>query len=119
MHLAGRAYVLVLLTAVLAIAGIWSSEPGLSGLWRIPALLLLLGLAVEGFFMRRAPIALQLEAAPRAFLGRPLPVALVFANRFRACARARVCAGDAGGLRGAHRSCGGCASARAARRRMR
>ena len=80
MHLAGRAYVLVLLTAVLAIAGIWSSEPALSGLWRIPALLLLLGLAVEGFFLRSPPIAVRLEGAPRAFLGRPLPVTLVFAN---------------------------------------
>jgi hypothetical protein len=80
MHLARRAYVLVLLTAVLAIAGIWSSEPGLSGLWRIPALLLLLGLAVEGFFLRRPPIAAHLVGAPRAFLGRPLPVTLVFAN---------------------------------------
>jgi uncharacterized protein (DUF58 family) len=80
MHLAGRAYVLVLLTAVLAIAGIWASEPGLSGLWRIPALLLLLGLAVEGFFLRRPPITAHLEGAPRAFLGRALPVTLVFAN---------------------------------------
>jgi uncharacterized protein (DUF58 family) len=81
MHLAGRAYLLVLLTAVLAIAGVWSSEPGVAGLWRIPALLLLLGLAVEGSFLRRPPIAARLEAAPRAFLGRALPVALVFANR--------------------------------------
>src|SRR2546429_5140638 len=41
-HLAHRAYVLVLLTAVMAIAGIWSSEPALADLWRIPAGLLLL-----------------------------------------------------------------------------
>jgi uncharacterized protein (DUF58 family) len=81
MHLAGRAHVLVLLTAVLAIAAIWSSEPGVAGLWRIPALLLLLGLSVEGFFLRRPPIAARLEAAPHAFLGRPLPLALVFTNR--------------------------------------
>ena len=80
MHLAARAYVLVLLTAVLAVAGIWSSEPGLAGLWRIPAMLLLLGLTLEGYLLRRAPIEARLESAPRAFLGRPQPAAFVFTN---------------------------------------
>ena len=80
MHLAHRAYVLVLLTAVVAIAGIWSSEPGLTGLWRIPAGLLLLGLALEGWFVRRVPIEARLATAPRAFLGRPHAAAFVFAN---------------------------------------
>jgi hypothetical protein len=47
MHLAQRAYVILVLTAVLAVAGIWSSEPGLSDLWRIPASLLLIGLAYD------------------------------------------------------------------------
>ena len=42
MHLARRAYVLVLLSAVLAIIGIWSNEGEYAGLWRIPAALLLL-----------------------------------------------------------------------------
>ncbi|HEY0767706.1 MAG TPA: hypothetical protein VGD47_07090, partial [Steroidobacteraceae bacterium] len=80
MHLAQRAYILVLLTAVLAIAGIWSSEPGLTDLWRIPAGLLLLGLALEGWFVRRMPVEAQLATAPRAFLGRPQPAAFLFAN---------------------------------------
>ena len=81
MHLARRAYVLVVLGAVLGIAGIWSSEPGIAALWRLPAALLLLGLALEGVFMRRAPIALGLATAPRAFLGRPQQAEFVFANR--------------------------------------
>jgi uncharacterized protein (DUF58 family) len=81
MHLAIRAYVLVLLTAVLAIAGIWSTQRGYADLWRIPAGLLLLGLTLEGLFMRRAPIEARLAIAPRAFLGRPQPAAYVFANR--------------------------------------
>lgn len=81
MHLAGRAYVLVVLTAVLGIAGVWSSEPGFAALWRFPAGLLLLGLVLEGVFMRRAPIVAQLATPPRAFLGRPQPAAFVFANR--------------------------------------
>src|SRR5205823_4265809 len=79
-HLAHRAYVLVLLTAVMAITGIWSSEPAVADLWRIPAGLLLLGLALEGWWVRRPPVAVRLAIAPRAFLGRPLAVAFVFAN---------------------------------------
>ena len=72
MHLAQRAYILVLLTAVLAIAGIWSAEPGLRDLWRIPGGLLLFGLALEGWFVRRVPLAAQLLVPLRAFLGRPV-----------------------------------------------
>src|SRR5580704_1444218 len=83
MHLSARAYLLVLLTAVLAVCGIWSSEAALTQLWRVPALLLLAGLAFEGFFMRRAPIAAEVERAPRAFLGRPQPAAFVFHNHTR------------------------------------
>jgi len=80
-HLAPRAYLMILLTAVMAIAGIWSSGPELARLWHIPAGLLLLGLAFEAWFMRRAPISLHIESSPRAFLGRPQPAAFVFANR--------------------------------------
>ena len=69
MHLARRAYVLVLLTAVLAIAAIWSGERGVGLLWRIPAALLLAGLAAEGAYLRRAPITARLLMVPRAFLG--------------------------------------------------
>ena len=100
MHLARRSYVLVVLTAVLAVAGIWSSDPYLAHLWRIPAALLLLGLALEGAFVRRLLPQVRLQTAARAFLGRAQPAAFVFANPSRACHRARVRAGDAGGLRG-------------------
>src|SRR5258708_34067953 len=82
MHLAHRAYVLVLLTAVMGIAAIWSSEPGLADLWRIPAGLLLLGLALEGCLGRRMPVAVAPAPAPRAFLGAPPPAALVFPHAF-------------------------------------
>ena len=81
MHLARRAYLLVLLTAVMAIAGIWSGGESVAGLWHVPAGLLLLGLAFEAWFMRRAPLSVALETAPRAFLGRPQPAAFVFRNQ--------------------------------------
>jgi len=80
MHLAQRAYALILLTAVLAIAGIWSSEPAFTGLWRVSAALLLLGLAVESFMARRVMIVADIETAPRAFLGREQAAAVTFRN---------------------------------------
>jgi uncharacterized protein (DUF58 family) len=80
MHLAQRAYVLILLTAVLAIAGLWSSEPGFGGLWQMPAALLLLGLAFEGYIARRTTISADVETASRAFLGREQPAAFAFRN---------------------------------------
>jgi uncharacterized protein (DUF58 family) len=82
MHLAARAYVLAFLAAMLAIAAIWSG-PGADGLWRIPALLLCLGLALEAMVVRRAPPSVRLATASRALLGRPQPGALVFVNRSR------------------------------------
>jgi uncharacterized protein (DUF58 family) len=81
MHLAQRAYVLILLAAVLAIAGMWSSEPGFSDLWRVPAALLLVGLAIEGLFINRAVVSADVETAARAFLGREQPAAFAFHNQ--------------------------------------
>jgi uncharacterized protein (DUF58 family) len=80
MHFSQRAYVLIMLTAVLAVAGIWSTDPGLADLWRIPAALLLVGLAIEGLFIRRASVTAQIETAPRAFLGREQNAAYAFHN---------------------------------------
>lgn len=80
MHLSGRAYILVALAAVLAIAGVWSSEPTLQGWWRVPALLLLLGLVFEGLFMRREPLEARVMTASRAFLGREQRAVFAFAN---------------------------------------
>jgi uncharacterized protein (DUF58 family) len=80
MHFSQRAYVLIMLTAVLAVAGIWSTDPGLADLWRIPAALLLVGLAIEGLLIRRASVTAQIETAPRAFLGREQSAAYAFHN---------------------------------------
>ena len=81
MHLARRSYVLLVLTAVIAIAGIWSSDPGLARLWRVPAGVLLLGLALDSFFVRRLKPLVRLDTPAPAFLGRPQPAAFVFTNR--------------------------------------
>lgn len=80
MHLAQRAYGLLALTAVLAIAGVWSSESALAGLWRVPAMLLLLGLAIESSVARATAITTTVEADPRAYLGRELAAAFTFHN---------------------------------------
>jgi len=80
-HLSARAFILVALAAVLAIAGLWSSEPALSGWWRLPALMLLLGLTLEGLFVRGRPLAAQVILPARAFLGREQRAIFAFTNR--------------------------------------
>lgn len=80
MHFAQRTYILLVLTAVLAIAGIWSSESAFAGLWRVPAALLLLGLAFESAIARRTQISTAVETATRAHLGREQAAAFTFHN---------------------------------------
>ena len=80
MHLAQRAYVFLTLTAVLAIAALWSPEPTIAGLWRWPAMLFLAGLAFESASSRTRRWRLDLAAPPRAFLGTPVAVSLVLRN---------------------------------------
>src|SRR5690348_3301088 len=80
MHLADRSYVLVVLTAVLIIAGTWSSDPSFTGLWRIPAALLLAGLALEAFLAHRTTIHADIDTRTRALLGREQPATFTFNN---------------------------------------
>ncbi|HWZ64946.1 MAG TPA: DUF58 domain-containing protein [Steroidobacteraceae bacterium] len=80
MHLARRGYVLVLLTAVLAVVAVWSDDPQLARWWLLPAGLLLAGLAIESAVaLRFAPTA-RLAIAPRAYLGHAIEAAFTFAN---------------------------------------
>ncbi|HUI60132.1 MAG TPA: DUF58 domain-containing protein [Steroidobacteraceae bacterium] len=83
MHLAQRAYVLISLAAVLAIAGIWSSQPGIPEWWKVPGGLLLLGLAAEAWLMRRPALTAELTTAAQGFLGRAQPAYLCFSNAGR------------------------------------
>jgi uncharacterized protein (DUF58 family) len=63
-----NACVLILAAAALAIMGDW--EQSLAGLWRLPATLLLLGLAYESWIVSRAHLAVELQAPEHLYLGR-------------------------------------------------
>jgi uncharacterized protein (DUF58 family) len=80
-HLARRSYLFIVLTAVIAIGGIWSSDRQLALLWRVPAALLLLGLAFEGVAVRRLQPLARIDTPSPAFLGRLQRGAFVFTNR--------------------------------------
>jgi uncharacterized protein (DUF58 family) len=80
MHLARRSYALVLVTTVIAIAAIWSSDRELLVLWRLPAALLLLGLALEGLLVRRFVPQARIDTASSAYLGRSQPGTVVLRN---------------------------------------
>lgn len=83
MSLSARAFALITLTILLAIVGLWTEDAILRGLWRIPAALILLGLAAEGFLLRRRRFSLAVEVAPRGFLGRPMHARVTLDNRDR------------------------------------
>ncbi len=80
MHLATRGYLFVLVSALLAVIGVWSDDPQLGRLWTVPAGLLLLGLAVESTLLRQQRLQVKVAGAARAFLGRPVPACLQFTN---------------------------------------
>src|ERR1700726_1548097 len=80
MHLAERAYFLIVATALLAIAGVWSADPALADLWRWPAVFLLAGIACEALFIRRGGIRADVDTDARASLGREQRAAFTFHN---------------------------------------
>jgi uncharacterized protein (DUF58 family) len=80
MHLAERGFALVVLTAILAIAGLWTEQIGDAALWMWPAGLLLVGLIAETSIARRTLIRADIETAGRALLGREQPAAFAFHN---------------------------------------
>lgn len=82
MSLRRNALLLVLATGVLAILGLWSGG-ALARLWRIPAGLLLLGLAYEGWQASRTAPSLQVHTAERWFLGRATALRLILRHAQR------------------------------------
>jgi uncharacterized protein (DUF58 family) len=65
-----NAFLLVLVTLAAAIAGDWSGDSSLTGVWRFPAALLLLGLAYESLLVSRSKVAFTLETPEQLYLGR-------------------------------------------------
>jgi uncharacterized protein (DUF58 family) len=100
-HLARRSYVLLMLTAVIAIAGIWSGDRQVARLWRVPAAILLLGLACDGFAARRLTPGVRIATATPAFLGRAQPGAVVFTNPGRRALSLEYGPATPAGLQGA------------------
>jgi uncharacterized protein (DUF58 family) len=73
-----NALLLILLTGVLGIVGIWSADPHLARWWALPAALLLSGLAYEAAMLSRCSLELELEAAQYWPLGRSQSVRFIF-----------------------------------------
>ena len=80
MSLRLHALLLILITVVVAVAGDWSGEPLLSGLWLLPAGLLLLGLAYESWVVSHSGLALDVEPPEHFLLGRAGRVGFVCAH---------------------------------------
>ncbi len=70
-----NACVLILAAAVLAIMGNW--EQSLEGLWRLPATLLLLGLAYESWIFSKGHLVVELQAPERLYLGRAAAIRFI------------------------------------------
>jgi uncharacterized protein (DUF58 family) len=73
-----NALLLILLTGVLAIVGIWSAVPELGRWWALPGALLLSGLAYEAAMLRHCAVELELEAPQYWPLGRLHSVRFIF-----------------------------------------
>ncbi len=78
MHLALRGYLLIVLIALLGIAGTWSDDPAFESAWMFPASLLLAGLAVESWYLRGTQLAVRMQLDSRLKLGRPTRAAFAF-----------------------------------------
>jgi uncharacterized protein (DUF58 family) len=72
---------LALVTAVIAVCGDWSAKSALSGLWLLPAALLLLGLAYESWVVSRSGLTLHIEPPERFLLGRSSRIDFICAHR--------------------------------------
>ena len=80
MHFSERGYLLIALTGLLAIAGLWSGAPVLARLWLLPASMLAAGLAWESFAAARLRIDARLLAPSRLYLGRQTAAVLQFVH---------------------------------------
>lgn len=83
MSLRQNALLLILLTGVLGIMGVWSASPELGRLWALPAAFLLSGLAYEAAMLGRCGLELDVRVAEYWPLARSQPVQFAFRQRSR------------------------------------
>ncbi len=83
MHFAVRGYLLIALTALLALAGTWTDEPAFTTAWLYPATLLLAGLAVEAWYLRGTRVTVRMRFDEGLRLGRPARGAFAFEHNRR------------------------------------
>ena len=80
MSLRINSLLIVLFTAAMAALGDWSAQPALTGLWLLPAALLLLGLAYESWTASRAGLTFDIEPPERFYLGRSGRMDFIFTH---------------------------------------
>ena len=73
-----NALVLTLAAAALAIIGDW--QPSLAGLWKLPAALLLAGLAYESWIASKQGFSVRLQAPDKLYLGRSAAIRFMCAH---------------------------------------
>jgi uncharacterized protein (DUF58 family) len=83
LNLRTKTLLLALFTALIAVLGDWSGDHWLASAWRLPAGLLLLGLAYESLVASAARVSLHIEAPAQVFLGRASHLQLIFAQQLR------------------------------------
>ncbi|MEO7209191.1 MAG: DUF58 domain-containing protein [Steroidobacteraceae bacterium] len=76
-----NACVLILAAAVLAIVGDW--EQSFAGLWRLPATLLLVGLAYESWIVSKGHLAVELQAPENLYLGRAATIHFICSHSLK------------------------------------
>lgn len=76
MHLTGRALLLALVATVAFVAAVWSGDPDIAGLWRLPLLLLCGGLVFESWRQSQVRVGARLSLPPMLRLGREAQVVL-------------------------------------------
>jgi uncharacterized protein (DUF58 family) len=80
MHFALRGYLLIVLIALLAIAGTWSDDAALASAWLFPAFVLLAGLAFEAWYARGTRVDVKLALDDRLKLGKPARAHFAFGH---------------------------------------
>ena len=80
MHLTGRALLLALVATVAFVAQQWSSDPDIVGLWRLPLLLLSIGLILEAWRRSRITLRVEVRAPATLHLGRDAAATLVLSH---------------------------------------